>query len=218
MKKIHTLTDAITLLKSGGILAHPADTCFGLAGDLMNEDVLRKIQRIKGREADKPMSIMIAQAESGERRAVSSAAKKNSTLYAPRSPLENYVLLDDFAKKVCEKYLPGPITIVLPKGPKIPKWYFPETEWIGIRMPDDEQVNELLEAFGGLLITTSANLSSQPTCYTAEEVIEIFKNQEHKPDGILMGEILEKKLPSTVIKVVDGKIEVLREGPVKVSL
>lgn len=217
MLKITKTSQAAELLKSGGILAHPADTCFGLAGDLMKEEVLKKIQLIKGREADKPMSIMVSQAKSEERRAESSATKKSSTLHAPRSPLENYVLLDDFSRRVCAKLLPGPVTIVLPKGPKIPKWYFPETEWIGIRMVDDEQVNELLKAFGGPIITTSANLSSQPTCYTAEEVIEIFENQDHKPDGILMGEILEKKLPSTVIKVEDGKIIVLREGPLEIS-
>lgn len=216
MKKITRITQAVELLKSGGILAHPADTCFGLTGDLMNEEVLKKIQRIKGREADKPMSIFIP-AWSGEQRAESSAAKKSSTLTAPRLPLENFVLLDDFSRRIWDQYLPGPITIVLPKGPKIPKWYFPETEWIGIRIPDDEQVNELLKAFGGALITTSANLSSQPTCYTTEEVIKIFENQEHKPDGILMGEILEKKLPSTVIKIENGRIQVLREGPVKVE-
>ena len=119
MKKVHSITEAASLLKSGAVLAHPADTCFGLTGDLMNPEVLNKIQAIKGREASKPMSIFL-QAESGERLAV--------------SPLKKYGVLSQFAEKICSQYLPGPITIVLPKGPKIPTWYFPETEWIGIRM------------------------------------------------------------------------------------
>ena len=216
MKRIHSLTEAAQLLKSGGILAHPADTCFGLAGDLMNPGVLKKIQQIKGREADKPMSIIL-QAESGQRRAKSPIAKKSSTLTAPRSPLKEYVVLSDYAEKVCEKLLPGAVTIVLPKGPKIPKWYFPETEWIGIRMVDDDNVNQLLNAFGGSLITTSANLSGKPTCYTVEEVEKAFENAEVKPDGILVGKITDPKPPSTVIQVVEDRIEVLREGPVKIE-
>lgn len=217
MKKIHSIHEAAQLLKSGGILAHPADTCFGLAGDLMNPEALKKIQQIKGREADKPMSIMLAQLgavsyELGEHR-----SKKNSKLPAPSSQLLGYVELSDYAKKACDKLLPGPITIVLPKGPKIPKWYFPETNWIGIRMVDDENVNQLLNAFGGPLITTSANLSGEPTCYTMEEVEKAFENAEVKPDAILVGEITDPKPPSTVIKVVEDRIEVLREGPVKIE-
>lgn len=214
MEQIKFVQGAAQLLHSHGVLAHPADTCFGLAGDLFSEDALRKIQQIKGREADKPMSIMLPRVISGQWLV---ASKKNSSLTTGHWPLEEYVELSEFAKKVCAKLLPGPVTIVLPKGPKIPKWYFPETEWIGIRMVDDEQVNGLLEAFGGPIITTSANLSSQPTCYTTEEVIEIFEGREYQPDGILMGEILEKKMPSTVIKVLDDKIEVLREGPIRIS-
>lgn len=200
MKKIHSITEAATLLKSGAVLAHPADTCFGLTGDLMNPEVLKKIQAIKEREASKPMSIFIP--------------------HLPKAKLANiafYGELSKFAKKICNQYLPGPITIVLPKGPKIPEWYFPETDWIGIRMVDDQNVNELLDAFGGPLITTSANLSGQAACYSTEEVEEIFKNAEVKPDGILVGDIIQKKPPSTVIKIIGDQIEVLRKGPVEIK-
>lgn len=214
MERITEISKAVDILKSGGILAHPADTCFGLTGDLMNPEALKKIQAIKGREASKPMSIMIPKVGSGQ---WSVSSKKNSPLPTSHYPLEDYVELSAYAKKVCDKLLPGAVTIVLPKGPKIPSWYFPETQWIGIRMVDDDNVNQLLDAFGGPLITTSANLSGEPTCYHPEEVFEIFKDRKHQPDGILMQEILEKKMPSTIIKIEGEKIEVLREGPIKIS-
>jgi len=207
MKQIHTLTEAIALLKYGAVIAHPADTCFGLTGDLMNPDVLKKIQKIKGRDAKKPMSIFIP-----------NPTRRRSFETSPspviQKALKNYVKLSDFAKEICNKLLPGPVTIILPKGPRIPDWYFPETQWIGIRMVDDENVNALLNAFGGPLITTSANLTGEATCYTTEEVEKAFKNSDIKPDGILVGEITDPKPPSTVIKIDGDRIEVLREGPV----
>lgn len=210
MKRITEISKAVEILKSGGILAHPADTCFGLTGDLMNPEALKKIQQIKGREASKPMSIFLP-AGSGKREA------ESLPLITYRLPLHDYVVLSDYAQKICEKLLPGAVTIILPKGPKIPKWYFPETEWIGIRMVDDDNVNQLLDAFGGPLITTSANLSGEPTCYRVEEVEKAFEKSDIKPEAILIGKITDPKPPSTVIKVIEDRIEVLREGPVKIE-
>ena len=54
-----TLKQAIQILKDGGVIAHPADTCFGLAADLKNPDALKHLQEIKGRDMGKPMSIML---------------------------------------------------------------------------------------------------------------------------------------------------------------
>lgn len=190
--------ELIGLLKMGGIIAHPADTCFGLAGDLMNEKALQKLQVIKGREAQKPMSIMLP-----------------LTL---KTELSDYVRLDDFSSMVCDRLLPGPVTIVLPKGPKIPSFFFPETDSIGIRIPDDLQTQEILKEFNGPLITTSANLSGQPPCSSDEEVRKMFEGEKAQPDLIIEGVIAHDCLPSTVIKVEDGKVTILREGPIKISV
>src|SRR3989338_11663634 len=95
-----SLKQAVQILRQGGIIAHPADTCFGLAGDLMNPEALKKLQAMKGRSGAKPMSIMLP---------------------APlKDHLEDYAILDDFTRIICEKLLPGPVTILLPKGPTIP--------------------------------------------------------------------------------------------------
>lgn len=188
------IVEIIQILHSGGIVAHPADTCYGLAADFKRENAIKKIQAIKGRDAEKPMSLMLPLSMKGE--------------------LGRYALLDDFSKEACEKLLPGPVTLLLPKGPEIPKWYYPQAPLIGLRIPDDTLTQEILEAFGGPLITTSANLSSQPPCLIGEEVKAIFAQTEERPDLILEGVIQGSGQPSTVILVKGGHLKIVREGPV----
>ncbi|MBU0705739.1 threonylcarbamoyl-AMP synthase [Patescibacteria group bacterium] len=189
------IKEAIKVLKAGGVIAHPADTCYGLAADLMNESALKRLQQIKGRDAGKPMSIMLP------------------AYLKPK--ISQYAVLNEFSEAVCEKLLPGPITIVLPKGPKIPDYFFPEMPTVGIRIPYDAKTNDLLMAFNGPLITTSANLSDQPVCCSCQDVISVFKNNEHYPDLLLDGEIHGACLPSTVITLENDRVRILRPGPME---
>ena len=189
------INEAVRVIKSGGIVAHPADTCYGLTSDLMNETAMRQLQQIKGRDAGKPMSIMFP-------------AYLKPKLY-------EYAVLNEFSEMVCEKLLPGPVTIVLPKGPKIPDYFFPELMTVGLRIPYDSSLNDLLVKFRGPLITTSANLSDQPVCCTCQDVINVFEDEERQPDLLLDGEIHSACLPSTVIGLEDDKVTILREGPLE---
>jgi len=186
---------AVEILKAGGIVAHPADTCFGLAADLMNEDAIDKLKLIKGRDAVKPMSIMLP------------------AFIQPK--LNEYSQLNDFAEMICDKLFPGPVTIVLPKGPKIPESFFPQIPTIGIRIPYDAKMNDLVMKFGSPLITTSANLSDQPVCCSCEDVVNIFESSEHQPDLMLEGDIQGSCMPSTVISLENDKVTILREGPLE---
>ncbi|PIZ73724.1 hypothetical protein COY07_01625 [Candidatus Peregrinibacteria bacterium CG_4_10_14_0_2_um_filter_43_11] len=184
-----TLARAIKILKKGGVIAHPADTCFGLAGDMMNPKVPETIRIIKGRNALKPMSIMLPM-----------GFKKD---------ISNYAIVDEFSQKLIDKLLPGPVTILLPKGPLIPRHYFPETELVGIRIPDDALTQMLLTGFGGALITTSANKAGSDLCHTHEEVL---RSVDAFPDMIFEGSIPPESKASTVILPKNGKVEVIREG------
>lgn len=193
--KRDNINEAVQVLKDGGVIAHPADTCYGLAGDLMNEDALKKLQQIKGRNYNNPMSIMLP------------------AYLKPK--LSQYAVLNEFAETVCEKLLPGPVTIVLPKGPQIPDYYFPEISTVGVRIPYDSKLNDLLIKFRGPLITTSANLSDQPTCCSYQEVLDTFEGKEYQPDLFLAGEIQGFCMPSTVISLEDDKVKILRLGPLE---
>ena len=190
-----SIGEAVKILKAGGVVAHPADTCFGLAADLMNEKALGKLQRIKGRDAGKPMSIMLP------------------PHLVPR--LGDYAVLDDFAETVCARLFPGPVTIVLPKGLKIPDYFFPDLKTIGIRIPYGTENSDLLMKFRQPMITTSANLSDHPVCCSCEDVIRAFEGSKYQPDLLLEGEIQGICMPSTVISPEGGKVTILREGPLK---
>lgn len=199
MKRLANISEniaaAVLVLKEGGVIAHPADTCYGLAADLMNPQALKNIQNIKGRDSGKPLSIMLA------------------AYMKPK--LGQFAQLNDFSEMVCEKLLPGPVTIILPKGPKIPDYFFPELETVGVRIPYDRMTNDLLTKFHGPLITTSANLSSQPVCCDAKEVMQVFEDQENRPDLLLEGDVQNHCMPSTVLSLEDDSIKILREGPLK---
>jgi L-threonylcarbamoyladenylate synthase len=188
-----TLKEAVLLLKNGGVVAHPADTCFGLACDLMNKKAVEKIQAIKGRDFTKPMSVMISVAE--------------------LLKIDKYAKMDEFSSLVARKLFPGAVTLLLPKGPMIPDYFFPRENLVGLRMPMHELTQDLLMAFNGPLITTSANPSGKDICFTHEEVVEYFKKSEHTPDLVFKGKIDKRNLASTVIEVKKDSVKIIRKGP-----
>jgi len=193
-----TLKEAVAVLKAGGVVAHPLDTCFGLAGDLMNEEANRKIQAIKGRNLKKPMSIMISVPE--------------------QMKIERYVKLDDLGKFVTHKLFPGAVTILLPKGPAIPKFYFPETPLIGLRVPLHDGTQDMLRAFGGPLITTSANHSGGGLCFKHSEVVKAFEKQADQPDIVFEGNVINNTKASTTLTIEKDHVRIVREGPVTASM
>ncbi len=191
------LKEAVSVLKQGGVIAHPIDTCFGLAGDLMNPDAFHKIQAIKGRNLQKPMSVMISVPE--------------------QLHMKKYVKLDEFSSFVTFKLFPSPVTILLPKGPSIPDYYFPDTPMIGLRVPLHDGTQDLLRAFKGPLITTSANPSGGGLCFKHQEVIEAFKKQTVQPDIVFEGEVINNDKASTIIAIEKDHIRLIRTGPITAS-
>ena len=193
-----TLKEAVQILKQGGVVAHPADTCFGLAGDLMSEKTFRQIQAIKGRDANKPMNVMISVPE--------------------QLRMKKYVKLDDFSSFVAFKLFPSMITLLLPKGPSIPSYYFPGTPLVGLRVPMHDLTQDLLRAFGGPLITTSANISGGPLSFRHQDVVEAFKKQKTRPDLIFEGDLRAGgKKASTVISIEKDHLQIHRKGPITAS-
>lgn len=194
---LDTLQEAVAILKNGGVIAHPTDTCYGLAVDMMNPTAIKKVQAIKGRDYKKPMSIMISVPE--------------------QLKIEKYVTLNEFSKFVVHQLFPSAITLLLPKGPAIPDFYFPESPLIGLRVPMHDSTQDILRAFGGPLITTSANPSGDPLCFNCEEVVESFKGKSIQPDLIFKGETTRHNKASTVIQLEGDRIRVVRKGPITAS-
>ncbi|MBN2096056.1 threonylcarbamoyl-AMP synthase [Candidatus Peregrinibacteria bacterium] len=192
-----TLRDAVDVLKKGGVIAHSTDTCYGLAADMMNPKAVKNVQAIKGRDFNKPMSIMISVPE--------------------QLRMEHYVQLDEFSRFISHHLFPSAVTLLLPKGPAVPETYFPETPLIGLRVPMHDSTQDILRAWGGPLVTTSANPSGEPLCFSHEEVVERFKGKPHQPDLVFEGKITRHDKASTVIKVESDHIRIVRKGPITAS-
>ncbi len=177
---------AVEILKSGGIIVYPTETIYGLGADIFNEQAVHKVFEIKGREHTRAVSLAVLNEQ-----------------------IEDYAEVNEIAQKLIEKYLPGPLTLVLRKKENVPSW-ITQTEFVGIRVPKNETAQKILKKFGPIT-STSANLSGRQNPIKVAEISDEIKS---KVDLILDSGETKYSGPSTVVKVTD-KIEILRDGVLK---
>jgi L-threonylcarbamoyladenylate synthase len=182
------LVQAAGIIKSGGVVAMPTETVYGLAADATDENAVKKIFKAKGRPADNPLIVHIADVS-------------DVSLYAENVP--------DLAYELFEKFSPGPLTIVLPKKPIIPDITSGGLKTVGIRIPADENCRRLIDLSGVPIAAPSANLSGKPSPTTAAHV---FGDIGGKIPLILDGGECSVGIESTVISIENGKIRILRPG------
>lgn len=113
------------------------------------------------------------------------------------SQVENFFKPGRLLKKTAKQFWPGPYSIVV-------------SPIYAVRVPGNKIARRLSRAVGRPLIATSANISSQPALYSAQEVFEEFKRQKNQPDLIIDAGKLPNKKPSTIVMVRNGKIVTLR--------
>jgi L-threonylcarbamoyladenylate synthase len=150
----------VKILKSGGLVAFPTETVFGIGAALDQPEAIKQIFKLKKRPKNKPLQILIADM---------AQAKK----------------LGKFNKKaleLAEREWPGPLTLVIFKTRKVPKLVSGGSKKVGLRMPDHKTVLELIEKCGPI-VATSANRAGEKPALTAEEV----KKQLPEIDYILAG-------------------------------
>jgi L-threonylcarbamoyladenylate synthase len=183
---------AIAVLKKGGIVAYPTDTAYGLAADASNEKAVRKLYQLKGRDFNKPVHV----------------------IFPDMNWLSRMVVLNVPALKLMNRFLPGPLTLVLPMKIEGVSWEMLSagTGTLGIRLPDDKMALGLVRGFGRPITTTSANVSGGENAYSIAEVKKQFAEQG--PDYYLDGGRLKKKKPSTVVALDGNNAKILREGPI----
>ncbi len=196
-----SLTEAIRILREGGIIAHATETCYGFACDLGNPDAVQKVFAIKKRPADQPVSALFSSVED---------AKK-------------YLEWNEEADVLAKKYLPGPLTIILKSRPNAPSPLFPtpssnqkpanQQQTLGLRLSSHPLAMNLVTRFGSPISTTSANIHGEPCPYSAIEIFERFQREEMQPDMILDSGILPPVKPSTVVNLAGGR-QMMREGSV----
>jgi len=180
--------EAPAIVARGGVIAFRTDTFYGLGADPFNASALRRICRMKGREEGKPILLLISDAAHVYR-------------FVPAT--------SETFQRIEKAFWPGPVTIVTKARRELPVELTASTGTIGLRLPDDARVRNLVRKCGGALTATSANPSNQPPATSASEVEAYFG---HAVDLVIDDGAVAVARPSTVLDLSLEQPTVIREG------
>jgi len=183
------LKKAGKIVRSGGTVIYPTETLYGIGGDPFNLSVREKIFEIKKRDRTKHFNYIISGTE-----VLEDVSKELPALF--------YMLI--------ERFWPGPLTIIINRITLPGEDYVLESP--GIRIPSNNIARKLTEHSGGILVSTSANISSEKDSETLHEIPNEIKE---KVDIILDSGQIVKSLPSTIIDLTQEDPKIVREGAIK---
>ena len=188
------LLEAAAELISGKIITIPTDTFYGLACDATNVEAVEELFKIKERELNKPVPILIADSKD----------------------LNNFNAKSIAADKLISKFWPGPLTLILQTDYDFPEGTIKDDGWVGFRIPNLEFTRDLIRIIKKPVTGTSANISNFPET----KDLGILKNSLNEKN---IGKFVDincgsEDLPSTVLKLDKNKIKIIREGPISKSL
>jgi tRNA threonylcarbamoyl adenosine modification protein (Sua5/YciO/YrdC/YwlC family) len=180
------LRQAAEILRKGGIVVYPTDTLYGIGCDLNNRKAIRRLIEIKDRPKLKPFSLICPNLQD----------------------IAHYTILSNADYKILRRFLPGPYTFIVRASKEIPKLMVSKQKTIGIRIPDNSIVLELVQEFGGPLCTTSVSLEDNETIQDPELIHSRLRDQI---DLVLDGGIAVSD-PSTVVDLTVDPPAVVRKG------
>ena len=182
----------VSCLRQGGVVALPTDTFYGLAVDPVNLHAVEQIYHIKTRQKHKPLSLLIA-----------------SAAQAYELARDTDVLFD----KLAERFWPGPLTMIVRAGTKLPLRSTAHTGNVAIRVPDAAIPRAVVERFGLPITATSANLQGAAECTHAACVRDQIGD---RIPLIVDGGPTARALPTTIVDLSlgPGRWEILREGAI----
>ncbi len=183
------LRQAADILRCGGLVAFPTETVYGLGGDATDKTAAKKIYAAKGRPSDNPLIIHIADPEEAERYAVT-----NDTFY-----------------RLAKAFMPGPLTVILPKRDIIPREVTGGLDTVAIRCPSHPLARALIRHAGVAIAAPSANLSGSPSPSCGAHVI---RDLSDRVDAIIDGGDCEIGLESTIIQLDGSHATLLRPGAI----
>lgn len=188
------LKKCIETINKGGLVIFPTETVYGIGANAYNEEAVRKIYEVKMRPDEKPLSIMVSSID-------------EISKYA--------IISNEIEEKIIKKYMPGPITIVLKKKPGVFDYISSGKDTIGIRIPDNEIILKILKEAKLPIVAPSANISGKPSGIILNEILKDF---DGKVDICIDGGKAKLSEPSTIVKVVDNKPVILRQGRIKICI
>ena len=186
------LENVIKVIIDGGVVIFPTDTVYGVAANSLDETSINKLFDLKERNDNKPICVL-----------TSSVDKIKKIAY-----------VRDEEQKIIDKYMPGALTIILDKKEIVSDVLTSGLKTVGVRIPNNEIALRILDKLEYPLATTSANISGMEAAVKKEDLIKEF---EGKVDIIIDGGITDLKVSSTIVKIKNNEIEVLRQGTIKIT-
>lgn len=182
------LERAAELIRSGGLVAIPTETVYGLGANGLNPEAVKKIFEAKGRPQDNPLILHIHDA----------------------SQLRDFCReIPDAAWKLAEAFWPGPLTMILPVRDCVPKTTTAGLDTVGVRCPDNAATREIIRLAGVPIAAPSANTSGKPSTTTAAHVLH---DMDGKIDAIVDGGPCRVGVESTIVDLTGEKPRLLRPG------
>ena len=186
---LQSIQRALEILQAGGLVAFPTDTVYGVGALAFNGKAVESIYEAKDRPIEKAIPLLLGDLD-------------DINKVAAKVPL--------MAKKLAERFWPGPLTIVVPKHLSLPD-AVSATNTVAVRVPNHVVARSVLRAAGPMAVT-SANMSGQPSPSTAQEV---FAQLNGRIALILDGGKTPGGVPSTLVDCTGSKPVVVREGPIR---
>lgn len=178
-------------LCTGGIVAIPTETVYGLAATLDTPLGVERLFELKKRSFEKAIAWQVADLEE---------ARKAGFFFS------------EGALNLAKRYWPGPLTLVLPRPSSCPAWFSPRSQTVALRIPDHPMALTLLHAFASPLAVTSANASGKPECLDAKAVLWAFADCPYLL--VVDGGQVPGGRPSTVVDATGTEPVILRKGPI----
>jgi len=179
---------ASRIVGRGGLVVYPTDTVYGLGCDPFNVTAVKRVFRVKG-EREKPLPILASSIDH----------------------VEKIASLSPKAEKIARRFWPGPLTIIVPKKPKLPQIVTCNLNSVGVRVPNHAVALQLIHLSNGLLVGTSANKTGEKPPQTAHEAA---RQLGEEVDVVLNGGPTTLGVSSTVADLTSKKLRILREGPI----
>lgn len=199
------IDDIYEFVKDGKVVLMASDTCYGFIGDASQLMARDKICELKQMPKDKMISLAMAD----------------------KKMLVDFLSLDLVTAELVEEYLPGFLTIVA-VGNKDLKYEFEEGcleyenavsgNYVGVRLPEHNLMRDVSKKLGKPIFTTSANVHGKPSCYSLHELEGQMGDSFLDIDLVVDAGVLEYEAPSSVVKVDDNVISIIRSGRVSDEL
>ena len=195
------VSDAVVVLRTGGVVLYPTDTLYGLGGDALSDEAVDKIYAIKGRADAKPIHALVAD----------------------RAMAENYADVTDDVRLLAERLPQGQVTFILKKKAGFDAGVMRKIPTFGFRIPNNEFCISLVREFGRPVTATSANVSGRKPERNVHAILEQLTGNQHSNvlqnvrtwiDLIIEADELPERLPSTVVDMSGAEPAIIREGAV----